>query len=435
MSKTVSRSLRVCMVTTFYPPYHFGGDAMFVYRLSNGLARRGHHVEVIHCRDAYYSLNSAEPSEPFSNHPNVKVHSLKSRAGLLSPLLTQQTGYPLFKGKKIKRIIEQGKFDVMHFHNISLIGGPKILEYGDAIKLYTLHEYWLVCPTHVLFKFNREACEQPSCLKCCLAYRRPPQPWRYTGMLESSLQHVDAFICPSRFVAEAHKRRGLKIPTAYLPLFVPKPTECAREADQSTSCRQPERPYFLFVGRLEKLKGLQDVIPTFKSYAETDLLIAGEGTYRQELMKLAEGSQNIRFLGSLPYRELVTLYKSALAVIIPSLCYETFGQTVVEAFSMKTPVIVKDTGALHELVADNGGGILYRDSADLMGAIDLLRTDPELRNQYGESGYSAYCRYWTEDHYYKEYFKLIAKVADVKCKSEIATVAADAAMVSSGWKQ
>ena len=34
-----------CMVTTFYPPYHFGGDALYVYRLSNALARRGHHVQ------------------------------------------------------------------------------------------------------------------------------------------------------------------------------------------------------------------------------------------------------------------------------------------------------------------------------------------------------------------------------------------------------
>ena len=41
------------MITTFYPPYNFGGDGVFVQRLSNELARRGHLVEVIHCTDAY----------------------------------------------------------------------------------------------------------------------------------------------------------------------------------------------------------------------------------------------------------------------------------------------------------------------------------------------------------------------------------------------
>ena len=59
------------MVATFYPPYNFGGDGMFVYRLSNALARRGHEVEVIHCLDAYYSLESSEPKGYYPNHTRV----------------------------------------------------------------------------------------------------------------------------------------------------------------------------------------------------------------------------------------------------------------------------------------------------------------------------------------------------------------------------
>jgi hypothetical protein len=51
------------MVTTFSPPYNFGGDGMFIYRLSNALAEQGHRVEVVHCIDAYRSVASrgAEP--------------------------------------------------------------------------------------------------------------------------------------------------------------------------------------------------------------------------------------------------------------------------------------------------------------------------------------------------------------------------------------
>ena len=43
----MNRPLRFCMVATFYPPYHFGGDAIYVHRLANALARRGHTVIVI----------------------------------------------------------------------------------------------------------------------------------------------------------------------------------------------------------------------------------------------------------------------------------------------------------------------------------------------------------------------------------------------------
>lgn len=73
----MEQSLKFCMVTTFYPPYNFGGVGMFVYRLSNELARRGHYVDVIHCQDSYALLQSAGVSGEFTNHANVKVHRLK----------------------------------------------------------------------------------------------------------------------------------------------------------------------------------------------------------------------------------------------------------------------------------------------------------------------------------------------------------------------
>jgi len=59
--------------------------------------------------------------------------------------VTQATGRPGFKRAPIARVLDAG-FDVIHFHNISLAGGPGILSYGEGIKLYTAHEHWLVCP-------------------------------------------------------------------------------------------------------------------------------------------------------------------------------------------------------------------------------------------------------------------------------------------------
>ena len=178
------------MITTFYPPYNFGGDGIFVHRLSNELAKRGHRVDVIHCIDAYQLGGGNGTWKGYEDHPNVTVHGLKSSAGFFSPLATQQTGVPFFKSARIRQILDKG-FDVIHYHNISLIGGPKILEYGQGIKLYTMHEYWLVCPTHALFKYNRTACTTPRCFACGLMYKRPPQLWRLF-----------------RFIRRARKARG-----------------------------------------------------------------------------------------------------------------------------------------------------------------------------------------------------------------------------------
>src|SRR5437764_11478278 len=167
------RRVRFCMITTFYPPYNVGGDGAYIYRLTNELARRGHEVEVVHCADAYALLDPAGPQGDFPNHPNVTVHTLRSGAGALSPLATQQTGLPAFKGHALRRIVERGDFDVLHFHNMSLIG-PGALAYGGdrAIKLYTTHEHWLICPMHVLWKYGSRVCERPACFSCQLAGKR-----------------------------------------------------------------------------------------------------------------------------------------------------------------------------------------------------------------------------------------------------------------------
>lgn len=396
------------MVSTFYPPYNFGGDGMHIYRLSNELARRGHSVDVFHCEDAFLLLNKTQPTGDFPNHPRVTVHKLKSNKGLLSPLLTQQTGSPVFK-PQLKKALEENEYDVIHYHNMSLIG-IKALSYGKAIKLYTTHEHWLVCPMHVLWKFNREVCTKKSCTLCQLAGKRPPQLWRQTGLLERMLKHVDCFLSPSRFTLQKHLDEGLDIPIKQMPYFLPEKGVSDVDSVEAPS----ERPYFLFVGRLEYIKGVQNLIPVFKDQPQYDLLIAGDGEYREALEAQAGDSSNIKFLGRLDQSRLRELYRSAVAVIVPSICYETFGIIIIEAFSLKTPVIVNDLGALPEVVEDSGGGFIYRNENELTTAMTKLAEDPSLRNDLGKKGYAAYLQFWNEEAHMERYLGVIAEIKELK---------------------
>src|SRR6185295_16838678 len=125
----------------------------------------------------------ADPEVAFAHHDNVTCHPLETRRPTLSALAAHQLGRPAFYASQLRRILEPGGYDVIHFHNVSLMGAPGVLELGRAVKLYTANEYWLLCPTHVLFAFDREACTVRSCLACTLHSRRPPQLWRYTGAL------------------------------------------------------------------------------------------------------------------------------------------------------------------------------------------------------------------------------------------------------------
>ena len=126
----------------------------------------------------------------------------------------------------LRRVLAKGRHDVVHFHNVSLIG-TGAFRFGRGIKLYTLHEHWLICPMHVLWKFDREPCPRRSCLACTLRGRRPPQLWRYTGMLERHLRQIDRFIAPSAFTRDKHLEQ-LRIPITVLPHFA---TESLTESD------------------------------------------------------------------------------------------------------------------------------------------------------------------------------------------------------------
>jgi len=405
----IPRPLRFCLITTFYPPYHFGGDAVFIHRLANELARRGHHVEVIHCLDSYFALGGRQPSQPYENHPNVIPHGLKSGWGILSPLTTLETGIPFFKRRRIKQILSAG-FDVIHYHNISLVGGPKILQYGRAIKLYTPHDYWLVCPTHLLFRFNREPCARRTCFACTLFHRRPPQGWRYSGMLRRAVKHIDAFLGLTEFAQTIHQREGLSLPFVHLPSFLP-PEETEGGAGQGRRSKPADQPYFLYVGRLEKPKGAQTLIPLFQRYSKAQLWIAGTGNDEHHLRRMAKGSANIRFLGHLAYAELRPLYTNALALIVPSLCYEIAPLVIVEAAFHKTPVIVRNLGAARELVTELGGGMVYDTESELVTAMDRLCLDPSLRDELGRRSHAACREKWSAETHMSRYLSLIAEIA------------------------
>jgi len=402
----MNRRLRLCMITTFYPPYNFGGDGIFVHRLSNELARRGHQVDVIHCQDAYRLLARRAPIHSYDDHPNVTVHGLQSKFGSISPLATQQLGFPAFKSAQLRQILDK-RFDVIHYHNVSLVGGPGVLKYGQGIKLYTMHEYWLVCPTHVLFQFNRAACLKPRCLACSLIHKRPPQWWRYSRLLKTSIEQVDAFLALSRFSKKMHLKMGFDVPIVHLPGFIP-------EASASPHREHAGQPFFLFVGRLEKLKGAQTLIPVFKQYRRVRLLIAGQGSYEPRLRRLAADSENIQFLGHVSGQKLQALYRQAVAVILPSLCFEVFPLVPLEAFQAKTPVIARNLGATPELVAGSGGGFVYDTAEQLLTIMDQLLENPEQRRERGQRGYQAYRRNWTAEAHLKGYLSLIAELARKK---------------------
>ena len=389
------------MVTTFYPPRSFGGDAVAVQSLARALVRAGHHVTVICDDDAYRTLSGRRDAPPTGSEEGIVVHRLRSAFGAVAVGLTQQTGHPIVHRRTLKRLLDDGGFDVIHFHNVSLVGGPAALAYGDAVKLYTAHEHWLVCPTHVLWRHRVEPCTGRECVRCQLHYGRPPQLWRHTGLLEKHLDDVDAFIAVSAFSRAKHREFGFPRDMEVIPGFVRDPGDPARRRTDG------ERPYFLFVGRIESLKGLDDVIDRFATFEDADLVIAGEGAERASLERRAAGNSRVRFVGFQTGSALSDLYSGARAVIASSRGFETFGMSVIEAYSRGVPVLARKLGSYLELVEGSGAGLTFADADELERGMRILLADDERHAAMSERAYALFRGSYSEDAVLPRYLELV----------------------------
>lgn len=393
--------MRFCLLTTFYPPWNFGGDGIQVQRLARALARRGHDVTVLHSREGYRAMGGPDHTPPEADD-GVRVVAIDAGRGMVSPLATYLTGRPLLARSRLVHALAE-PFDVLHFHNPSLLGGPAALRLGRGLKLYTAHEQWLVCPTHFLWQDQRRVCEQPHCWTCTVRHGRPPQLWRSTRLLEQCLRHLDLIIAPSATSAQLHVRFADLVQIESLGHFVPDPGQRGRSEEDDAAL-----PYVLFAGRLEPIKGAQTLLAAFRRWSGARLVLAGNGSLEADLRKQAADLPHVEFVGWQTGPELERLLQGALATVSPSVGHESFGLVPVESLARGVPAVVRDFGALGELARQSEAIIGYRSDEELIGALDALRRSPARRAELAAIGRRDYLARWAEGPHMRGYFALIA---------------------------
>jgi len=125
---------------------------------------------------------------------------------------------------------------------------------------------------------------------------------------------------------------------------------------------------------------------------------------------MAHELPNVRFEGLLGGMALARLFRSARAVVVPSLFPETFGYVVLEAFAVGTPVVVHEGGgALNETGFLSGGGLGYRTDAELLTALRRMVHDHGLHRDLAARGFAMRMGEWSETEHIGRYFTLIGQ--------------------------
>ncbi len=343
-------TLSFLMVTTFYPPYHLGGDAVHVRYLAEALAGQGHEVHVEFSPAAYRLKREGLPVEPKGEEDIVQLHPIPSRLGTVQPVGSYLFGQSPSVTRFHARLMHTVRPDVVHHHNISLLGLGVLGGARPERTLLTLHDYWIRCPRSDLLKYGRHPCDSPTCLRCSLVSGRPPQIWR-SRRAWKGLRRIDLAIAPSRFMARAMEKE-FPGPILHIPNFAPDQNPEGRTWDPGD--------YYLYVGVQESHKGVMDLAevaarhPTGPSF-----IFVGTGTHEKRLRKLQDdGLTNIEIRGRVESAQLADLYRNCRAVVIPSLWHENSPLVAIEALSWGAPLLVSNRGGLEELV-ESGAGVSF----------------------------------------------------------------------------
>lgn len=293
--------------------------------------------------------------------------------------------------------------DVVHFHNtFPLISPAAYMAAHDAgaAVVQTLHNFRLVCPAALLFR-DGHVCESclgrgfawPGVVHGCYRSSRSGTAI-VAGMvaahraLRTWSTAVDVYITPTASARSKLINGGLP-PASLLvkPNFI----------DPDPGAGRGSGGYAIFVGRLSHEKGLETLLAAWLSIgASMSLKIVGDGPMAPAVRTAVSRQPNVQWLGRQPLHEVYRLLGEAAVLLVPSLCYETFGRVIIEAFAKGTPVIASRLGAMADLIQDGRTGLLFQpgNAVDLTAQVRRLLADPRLLSAMRAAARSEY-----ESHY------------------------------------
>ena len=361
--------MKILMVNKFLYPR--GGSESYMLYLGEYLKKLGHEVEYFGMYDEHNTVGNAAGLYT----QNMDFHS-KGLGRFLYPF---KIIYSFEAKKKIMKVIDSFKPDIVHMNNINFQLTPSII-YGIKKKgipvVQTVHDYQMICPNHLLYNFDKnipcEKCTGGSHFNCiknkCIHGSLLKS---IIGVIEAKFYNflktykkVDLYVCPSNFLRDKliSSKDFYKDKTLTIHNFINKEKFSGFDGGKDN--------YIVYVGRLSKEKGVEHIAQTAKLLPEYNFVVAGSGPDADIL----KGIPNIKLAGFLTGDELAELMGRAKVLLLPSVCYENCPLSILEAHSMGVPVVTMNSGGMAELVRDGVTGSLVKEPTAEGIAIKLKET-------------------------------------------------------------
>jgi glycosyltransferase involved in cell wall biosynthesis len=363
--------------------------------------------------------------EYIRHNDEIKEYGLRSKA-----TLSLRTVWAWDSYREIKALLARNRPDLAHFHNTFPLISPAAYyacrEAGVPV-VQTLQNYRLLCPAATFLNHGRlcEACVEHSLWRgvadCCYRHSRAATTTVALMLavhrrLGTWTRLVDCYIALTEFGRRKFIEGGLPAEKiAVKPHFV----------FRDPGIRDGRGEYALFVGRLTEEKGLRTLLAAWERLSNrVPLEIVGDGPLRPELEKqvshlgLSEARRgkpaatSISFHGHLTPEDVTSVMKRARFLLFPSIWYEPFGLTNIEAFACGVPVICSRLGAMQEIVADGRTGLHFcpGNAEDLAAKVEWAWARPEETVAMGRAARADYEAKYTAERNYEMLMEIYSKV-------------------------
>lgn len=389
-----------------------GGEDAVVEAEREMLAKRGHNVTT------YYVRND-----------RINNYSLFQKLKFLLHIV-----YNPASVRRLREILERDKIDIVHIHNYWPLISPSVLFYlskKDIPFVLTVHNYRYVVANALLYKDDVSLHEDGEALVKV----------RYRGLNSYRGSYLLTFIywLAARLVKWTglwrHGKRGM-IVLNELAYRIHKQhfktgnisikrnsldMSCLPEIPSVQVGQADNIPYYLYLGRISREKGLETLIDAFilmngNSARQTILKIAGDGPFLEQLKSNYSAYNFIQFIPFVSGISKYTLLAGARAMIIPSQCHENCPVTILEAGFYGVPVIASSLGGIPDIITHTVNGLLFSSGnvSSLLSCLKWCEDHPSQLKIMGQHAAKFCQENFDEESNYRQliaiYTKTISRV-------------------------
>ena len=324
---------------------------MRILQVHNRYRQLGGEDGVVAAEAALLRANGHEVTEHFASNPDGAAAAANLAVAPWNPV----------SARTMRTAIREHAPDVAHVHNTWFTLSPSVLGALHRSKIpvvMTLHNYRLVCVNALVFRDGKP------CTDC--VGRSPLPGIRHRCYRDSAVQSAAAAATLSfnrargtwvnavdRFIAPSHGLRDTLVAGGLPPeRLIVRPHSVA---DAGARTQPPSgSSTVLCVGRVSDEKGVDVLLEAWERAQPQglELVIVGDGPRREDLERRA--IPGVRFAGWLAHEEVRDLMLGSRALVFPSVCFEVFPMTLVEAMSAGLPAIASAHGGSAEIVGQVG---------------------------------------------------------------------------------